>query len=204
MATPQQLKQAIETALPGARVQVRDLKGTGDHFEAHVMAPQFQGLSPLDRDRLVHRAFGPELDAQLHALSLKTEAPGDNGAENRPEAVAQDSRQATDPLMQRFRREVEANPVMVYIKGTPDFPMCGYSRAAVQCFEELGAPIGHVNVLQDPDAWEGIKRFTNWPTIPQIFIGGKFVGGSGNVVELREAGQLEPLVREALAAKSGA
>jgi monothiol glutaredoxin len=103
-----------------------------------------------------------------------------------------------EKLKERFDREVHSNPIMLYMKGTPDFPMCGFSQKAVQCFRSIGAPVGFVNVLEDPEAWEGIKRYADWPTIPQIFIGGEFVGGSGDVVELLESGELQVKVREAL------
>ena len=102
-------------------------------------------------------------------------------------------------LKERFDREVNSNPVMMYIKGTPDFPMCGYSKAAAECFKQIGAPVAHVNVLMDPEAWEGIKGYSDWPTIPQIFIGGEFVGGSSIVVEMLESGELEEIVKAAVA-----
>jgi monothiol glutaredoxin len=107
-----------------------------------------------------------------------------------------------EDLKQRFEQEVNSNPVMLYMKGTPDFPMCGYSQRAAQCFQDLGVPVGHVNVLRDPEAWEGIKLYSDWPTIPQIFIGGEFIGGSSIVVEMLESGELEEKVKAAMA-KSG-
>ena len=102
-----------------------------------------------------------------------------------------------EELKERFEREVNSHPVMLYMKGTPEFPMCGYSQRAAQCFKAIGAPVGHVNVLVDPEAWEGIKLYSDWPTIPQIFIGGEFVGGSSIVVEMLESGELEEKVKAA-------
>lgn len=102
-----------------------------------------------------------------------------------------------DELRERFEREVNSQPVMLYMKGTPEFPMCGYSQRAAQCFKTLGVPVGHVNVLTDPEAWEGIKLYSDWPTIPQIFVGGEFVGGSSIVVEMLESGELEEKVKAA-------
>lgn len=103
----------------------------------------------------------------------------------------------TPELKERFEREVKSNPVMIYMKGTPEFPMCGYSQRAAGCFQALGVPVGHVNVLTDPEAWEGIKLYSDWPTIPQIFIGGEFVGGSSIIVEMLESGELEEKVKAA-------
>jgi monothiol glutaredoxin len=104
----------------------------------------------------------------------------------------------TPELKERFDREVHSAPVFLYMKGTPEFPMCGYSQRAAGCFAALGVPVGHVNVLTDPEAWEGIKLYSDWPTIPQIFIGGEFVGGSSIVMEMLESGELEEKVQEAL------
>jgi monothiol glutaredoxin len=100
-------------------------------------------------------------------------------------------------LKARFEQEVNSNPVMIYMKGTPDFPMCGYSQRAAFSFKAIGASVGYVNVLEDPEAWEGIKLYSDWPTIPQIFIGGEFVGGSSIVVEMLESGELEEKVKAA-------
>lgn len=103
-----------------------------------------------------------------------------------------------EELKERFDRETKAQPVVLYMKGTPEFPMCGYSMRAAQCFQALNVPVGHVNVLTDPEAWEGIKLYTDWPTIPQIFVGGEFVGGSSIVVEMMESGELEEKVKAAV------
>jgi len=107
-------------------------------------------------------------------------------------------------LNERFQHETTAYPVVIYMKGTPDFPMCGYSAGAVEALGAVEAPIAYVNVLQDQEAWEGIKVFSGWPTIPQIFIGGKLVGGCDIVRELWQTGELEGLVKNAVASQEGA
>lgn len=100
-------------------------------------------------------------------------------------------------LKQRFDRETASAPVVIYMKGSPETPQCGFSRNAVLAFRELGVPVAHVNVLEDPEAWSGIKEYTDWPTIPQIFVGGRFLGGSSIVLECLESGELKRLVDEA-------
>src|SRR5258708_31493581 len=76
-------------------------------------------------------------------------------------------------------REVKDNKVVVYMKGTPSFPMCGFSAATVQVLREVGVPFKAIDVLAEPEKREAIKRFSNWPTIPQVYVGGKFIGGGG-------------------------
>lgn len=100
-------------------------------------------------------------------------------------------------LEEQFKREITENKVMLYMKGTPDFPMCGFSAGAVQPFKELGVEVGHVNVLENPDAWEGIKVFTGWDTIPQVFVGGEFIGGCDITNELYATGELQQKIQAA-------
>lgn len=103
-----------------------------------------------------------------------------------------------EPIFERIQREVRENPILVYMKGTPDFPQCGFSGATVRVFELLGVPIASRNVLEDPELRDAIKRFSNWPTIPQVYIGGEFIGGCDIVREMYESGELAELVKKTL------
>src|SRR2546430_14978288 len=82
-------------------------------------------------------------------------------------------------VVDEIAREVKDNKVVVYMKGTPSFPMCGFSPATVQVLREVGVPFKAVDVLAEPEKREAIKRFSNWPTIPQVYAGGKVIGGGG-------------------------
>ena len=97
----------------------------------------------------------------------------------------------------RIESAIKSNKVMIFMKGTRQFPQCGFSAATVEVFEELGVPFGTVDVLADPELRDEIKRYSNWPTIPQVYIGGKFVGGCDIVRELYESGELKPMVESA-------
>jgi monothiol glutaredoxin len=100
-------------------------------------------------------------------------------------------------VVDEIEREVRANPVMVYMKGTPSFPMCGFSAATVEVLREIGVPFKSVDVLAEPAKRDAIKAYTNWPTIPQVFVAGKFVGGCDIVRELHAKGELAPLIKAA-------
>lgn len=104
----------------------------------------------------------------------------------------------TRDVMQEIEQEIAANPVILYMKGTKEMPMCGFSAAVVQVLKDVGAEFKDVNVLADPDKREAIKRFSDWPTLPQLYVGGQFVGGCDIVREMQNKGELEPLVRAAL------
>jgi len=95
-------------------------------------------------------------------------------------------------------REVKENPVVVYMKGTPRFPMCGFSAATVEVLSEIGVPYKAVDVLAETDKREAVKAYTSWPTIPQVFVAGKFVGGCDIVREMHAKGELAPLLRQAV------
>ncbi len=95
-----------------------------------------------------------------------------------------------------IKNEVETNDVVLFMKGTPNFPQCGFSGQVVQILDYIGVPYKGINVLEDADLRQGIKDFTNWPTIPQLYVKGEFVGGADIVTEMFQSGELEELVHE--------
>jgi monothiol glutaredoxin len=98
-----------------------------------------------------------------------------------------------------IEREVRENKVLVYMKGTPSFPMCGFSAATIRVLSDIGVPFTAVDVLAEPEKREAIKSYSNWPTIPQVYVGGKFIGGCDIVRELHAKGELAPLIQKAVA-----
>ena len=101
-------------------------------------------------------------------------------------------------VMDEIGREVRESPVVVYMKGTPSFPMCGFSAATVEVLSEIGVPFKAIDVLAQTDKREGVKAYTSWPTIPQVFVGGSFVGGCDVVRELHARGELAAMIRRAV------
>src|SRR6266446_9971448 len=97
-------------------------------------------------------------------------------------------------VLDEIARELKDNKVVVYMKGTPSFPMCGFSAATVQVLREIGVPFKAVDVLAEPEKREGIKAFSNWSTVPQVYVGGKFIGGCDIVREMHARGELQDLV----------
>ena len=89
---------------------------------------------------------------------------------------------------------VQSNPVVLFMKGTPLFPQCGFSSRAVAILDHLGVTYESVDVLQDMEIRQGIKEFSDWPTIPQLYVKGEFVGGSDIMMEMFEAGELQDLL----------
>lgn len=100
----------------------------------------------------------------------------------------------TDTVNERIKNTVTSNDIVLYMKGTPTFPQCGFSSTVVQIFDYLGAEYASVNVLEDPEVRQGIKDFNNWPTVPQIFVKGEFIGGCDIMREMFETGELKTLL----------
>ena len=99
-------------------------------------------------------------------------------------------------VRERIEKLIADNPVLLFMKGTPQFPQCGFSGRVVQILDYIGAPVVGVNVLEDAEIRQGIKEYANWPTIPQLYVKGEFVGGSDIIRQMFEAGELKPLLTE--------
>ena len=97
---------------------------------------------------------------------------------------------------QFITNEVKSNDVVLFMKGTPQFPMCGFSGQVVQILDYLGVPYKGLNVLENDELRQGIKEFSSWPTIPQLYVKGEFVGGCDIIREMFETGELEQLMKE--------
>jgi monothiol glutaredoxin len=92
--------------------------------------------------------------------------------------------------------EVKSNDVVLFMKGTAEMPLCGFSGRSVQILQHLGVPFKDINVLASDDLRQGIKEYTNWPTIPQLYVKGEFVGGADIVMEMFQSGELKQLMAE--------
>lgn len=102
----------------------------------------------------------------------------------------------SDTVLEKIKRDIEEHPVILYMKGDPSAPMCGFSSVVVTILTRLNVPFKGVNVLEDAEIREGIKEYTNWPTIPQLYIKGEFVGGCDIVREMYESGELQTYLKE--------
>ena len=101
------------------------------------------------------------------------------------------------PILDHIRAQVESHPIVLFMKGTPQFPMCGFSSRVVQALKACGAEFHAINVLEDPEIRANLPRYSNWPTFPQLFIHGELIGGCDIAVELHEKGELEKMVADA-------
>ncbi|NEP59742.1 MAG: Grx4 family monothiol glutaredoxin [Symploca sp. SIO2G7] len=105
----------------------------------------------------------------------------------------------TPELQKQINELIKSNKILVFMKGSKLMPQCGFSNNVVQIFNSLGVPYETVDVLENYDIRQGIKEYSKWPTIPQVYINGEFVGGSDVMIELYQKGELEQIVEIALA-----
>ena len=100
-------------------------------------------------------------------------------------------------VMDRIKQTVDENRIVVFLKGTPQMPMCGYSSRTAQMLQACDVEFAHVNVLADPEIFENLPRFANWPTFPQLYVNGELVGGHDIALEMFQKGELKTLLQEA-------
>ena len=101
-----------------------------------------------------------------------------------------------EDLRNTIESQINGNPIVLYMKGTPDFPMCGFSAQTVAALRALGAEFEHVNILEEPDLRDGLKAYSSWPTFPQLYVKGELIGGCDITVEMYNSGELKKLVAE--------
>jgi len=106
-------------------------------------------------------------------------------------------------VLERIDEQVKSNPIVIYMKGTPQMPMCGFSSRTAQAMQGCGVEFAYVNVLADPEIFENLPRYQNWPTFPQIYVKGELIGGHDIVMEMYQKGELQPLLQEAAGKKAG-
>lgn len=104
-------------------------------------------------------------------------------------------------VLERIKEQVESNPVVIYMKGTPQLPQCGFSSRTAEALMSLGVEFAYVNVLTDPEIFQNLPRYADWPTFPQVYVDGELIGGCDITLEMHQSGDLEKIVKEAVAKK---
>ena len=99
-------------------------------------------------------------------------------------------------INERIEEQLESNQVMLYMKGSPDSPQCGFSGQTVAALKAIGKPFAYVNIFEDPEIREGLKQYSNWPTFPQLYVKGELIGGCDIVIEMFESGELQKLLAD--------
>lgn len=174
-----EITQKIMAAMPTATVEVRSDDGV--HYELTVSYEGFGCLPKVKQHRMVYEALGNMFDEGLHALAIHTKIP------EKGEDMA---------IQEKIGALVKSHPVVLFMKGDKHQPMCGFSARVVSVLNHLDVDYTAVNVLEDDAIREGVKVFADWPTIPQLYIDGTFVGGCDIICEMYENGELTSLINQ--------
>ncbi|MCP4076972.1 MAG: Grx4 family monothiol glutaredoxin [Gammaproteobacteria bacterium] len=105
-------------------------------------------------------------------------------------------------VLERIKEQVESNPIVIYMKGTPQIPQCGFSSRTAEALKSLNLEFAYVNVLTDPEIFQNLPRYADWPTFPQVYIDGELIGGCDITLEMKDSGDLEKMAQEAVAKKA--
>jgi monothiol glutaredoxin len=107
-------------------------------------------------------------------------------------------------VLERIKQQVSDNPIILYMKGTPDFPQCGFSSRVVQTLNACGVEYSYVNIYEDEEVYRALPKFANWPTFPQLYVKGELVGGCDITLDLFQSGELKKMLEEAVGKKQAA
>ena len=169
-----EIEKHIKEALPDALVEIQDLAGDGNHYSATITSSKFSGKSKIEQHKMVYNSLKGKMGNELHASSDKNKG-----------AIMDDQ------IKNLIQNHIDNNDVCLFMKGTPDAPQCGFSMAVANLLKILEVNYKGVNVLEDQSLREGIKTFSDWPTIPQLYVKKEFVGGCDIVKEMYENGELK-------------
>ena len=174
---------------------------TSVHARAHARHGHATGLAPHTRGPAVRAAVAIATRALSTggsgSGSLSSDSHSDFASEKKGPQTADD-----EEIQQFIAQAVKDHPVLLFMKGTPEAPRCGFSRQVAAVLEREGADFSSADVLSSEEVREGVKKFTNWPTIPQLFVGGEFVGGCDIVTDLHESGELKEMLSKVGAVKA--
>ncbi|CBJ32952.1 Glutaredoxin [Ectocarpus siliculosus] len=166
-----------------------------------VQVPALQQQLQLRRETLSKSSQAWSVEPQQQMQQRRRFAAASGGDEDGSDDDFKPKRKAVpegaDEVSDLIKKQVESNPVMLYMKGTPAQPQCGFSKQVVSILHSQGVSFSSVNVLDYPPLREGIKTFSEWPTIPQLYVKGEFVGGCDILTQLHQSGDLETMLKEA-------
>ena len=172
--TKEEISKMIMEAFPEATLELKDTMGDNNHYSAKIISKNFNGKSRVEQHKMVYKALKGKMGNELHALALTTE-------------------EKMSDINQKIKDIVSKNNIVLFMKGTPDAPQCGFSLAVSNILKHLNVKFEGVNVLVSDELRQGIKDYTDWPTIPQLYVNGEFVGGADIVKEMYEKGELKKL-----------
>ena len=175
---PKEIEEIIKKEMKVQHIDVQNPRKDGLHFEALIVSSAFEGKSLLEQHQMVMPLLQNHFEENLHAFSLKTLTPKEW------------AEKCVDDTLEKIDQDVKHHLVILFMKGSKEEPMCGFSARVVTILNALNVAYETRNVLEDDTLRLAIKKYSNWPTLPQLYIKGEFIGGCDVVTELYESGKL--------------
>lgn len=191
------LKNLIQEQFDGAKVEIIDTVGDGNHLQAHVIYDGFSGKSNTERHKMIYDTLGSVVGNEIHALSLITETKKEHNEQQHNSTFSQyDNYNLNDETLVKLADFINSKDVLLFMKGNKEQPMCGFSAQVSNILQHIGVNYEAINVLEDAIVREKIKEYSNWPTIPQLYIKGHFIGGCDIITTMYQSGELQKLIND--------
>lgn len=194
-----ELTRMLNESFPDSEVKVIDTVGDGHHLEATIVSNSFEDKNSLQRHKMVYDSLGSLVGNEIHALALNTYTFAEqNGSEvSHNLENTENTVDLSDDLLKQIDTLIKAHDVVLFMKGTKDMPMCGFSSVVSHILNDiLNVNFVDVDVMADYKIRDKIKEYSNWPTIPQLYIKGQFIGGCDIVKGMYGNGELQKLLKE--------
>jgi monothiol glutaredoxin len=192
-----ELKKMLDSAFPNSDIEVIDTVGDGQHLEATLYSDAFAGKPQLQRHKMVYDSLGGLVGNEIHALALNTYTKQEKSTANTVAAVAVESSiDLNDDVLKQIDSLIKENKIVLFMKGNKDMPLCGFSSVVNHILLDLlKVDFVDVDVMADFKIREKIKEYSDWPTIPQLYIDGQFIGGCDIVRGMYQNGELQDLLK---------
>lgn len=187
------IQQILKEKFPQAKIEVTDTVGDGNHLEAVVIDDMFIGKTKLERHKLVYDALGSIVGNEIHALALTTKTYSEDTITTTKTTNAT-TVELTNDILKKIDMAIHKYDVVLFMKGTKDMPMCGFSATVVGILQHLEVNFLDIDVMANFEIRENIKIYSNWPTIPQLYIKGNFIGGCDIIKEMYSSQELQHIL----------
>lgn len=187
------IQQILKEKFPQAKIEVTDTVGDGNHLEAVVIDDMFIGKTKLERHKLVYDALGSIVGNEIHALALTTKTYSEDTTNN-TQSTNSTTVELTNDILKKIDMAIHKYDVVLFMKGTKDMPMCGFSATVVGILQHLEVNFLDIDVMANFEIRENIKIYSNWPTIPQLYIKGNFIGGCDIIKEMYSSQELQQIL----------
>ncbi len=190
------IKKLLKENFPSSHVEIEDTMGDGNHLEITIKSDMFLNKSDIQRHQMVYALLGNLVGNEIHAVAMNLDTISEDTTSNAVHKTIDIDKLEKDSILNTIHEAISKYDVILFMKGNKENPMCGFSATVNNILKNLQVNFVDVNVLSSNEIREGIKLYSNWPTIPQLYIKGSFIGGCDIVTLMYENGSLINLLKK--------